>query len=95
MSYLGRQINDNTKLLRSQAHCNAFSLAQKPLEMMVENEILSRTDGASSRHALIGVIQGTAVSDCRPINIGWKPMLLWQRALTGLGELPATLRETK
>jgi len=36
--YLGRQINDNTKLLRSQAHYNALSLAQKPLKMMVENE---------------------------------------------------------
>ncbi len=39
--YLGRQINDNTKLLRSQAHYNALSLAQKPLEMMVENENLA------------------------------------------------------
>jgi hypothetical protein len=39
--YLGRQINDNTKLLRSQAHYNALSLAQKPLEMMVENESLA------------------------------------------------------
>jgi hypothetical protein len=39
--YLGRQINNNTKLLRSQAHYNALSLAQKPLEMMVENESLA------------------------------------------------------
>ena len=39
--YLGRQINDNTKLLRSQAHYRALSLAQKPLEMMVENESLA------------------------------------------------------
>src|SRR5438477_8273163 len=39
--YLGRQINDNTKLLRSRAHYNALSLAQKPLEMMVENESLA------------------------------------------------------
>ena len=39
--YLGRQINDNTNLLRSQAHYNALSLAQKPLEMMVENESLA------------------------------------------------------
>src|SRR4029077_12734749 len=39
--YLGRQINDNTKLLRSQAHYNALSLAQRPLEMMVENERLA------------------------------------------------------
>jgi hypothetical protein len=39
--YLGRQINDNTKLLRSQAHYNALSLAQRPLEMMVENESLA------------------------------------------------------
>ena len=39
--YLGRQIHDNTKLLRSQAHYNALSLARKPLEMMVENESLA------------------------------------------------------
>ena len=26
--YLGKQINDNTKLLRSQAHYNALSLAR-------------------------------------------------------------------
>lgn len=39
--YLGKQINDNTKLLRSQAHYNALSLAQRPLEMMVENESLA------------------------------------------------------
>ena len=39
--YLGRQINDNTKLLRSQAHYNALSLAQRPLEMMVDNESLA------------------------------------------------------
>lgn len=39
--YLGKQINDNTKLLRSQAHYNALSLAQKPLEMMVENDSLA------------------------------------------------------
>ena len=28
--YLGKQINDNTKLLRSQAHFNALSLALRP-----------------------------------------------------------------
>ena len=39
--YLGKQINDNTRLLRSQAHYNALSLAQRPLEMMVENESLA------------------------------------------------------
>jgi len=38
---LGRQISDNTKLLRSQAHYNALSLAQRSLEMMVENESLA------------------------------------------------------
>jgi hypothetical protein len=39
--YLSRQIRDNNKLLRSQAHYNALSLVQRPLEMMVENESLS------------------------------------------------------
>lgn len=41
--YLGQQIKDNTRLLRSQAHYNALSLAQRPLEMMVENESLAGT----------------------------------------------------
>jgi hypothetical protein len=40
--YLGKQINDNTRLLRSQAHYNALSLAQRPLEMMVQDESLAQ-----------------------------------------------------
>lgn len=39
--YLARQITDNTRLLRSQAHFNALTLAQRPLEIMVENESLA------------------------------------------------------
>ncbi len=39
--YLGLQIRDNTKVLRSQAHYNALSLAQRPMEMMIENECLA------------------------------------------------------
>jgi len=39
--YLGLQIADNNKLLRSQGHYNALSLAQRPLEMMVDNESLA------------------------------------------------------
>ena len=39
--YLGLQIADNNRLLRSQAHYNALSLAQRPLEMMVDNESLA------------------------------------------------------
>ena len=39
--YLRLQISDDTKLLRSQAHYNALSLAQRPLEMMVYNESLA------------------------------------------------------
>lgn len=39
--YLGRQIADSNRLLRSQAHYNALSLAQRPLEMMVENASLA------------------------------------------------------
>jgi hypothetical protein len=39
--YLGLQISANTKLLRSQAHFNALSLGQRPLELMVENESLA------------------------------------------------------
>ena len=40
--YLGLQIRDNTKVLRSQAHYNALSLAQRPMEMMIENEGLAK-----------------------------------------------------
>jgi len=39
--YLGLQIADNNRLLRSQAHYNALSLAQRPLELMVDNETLA------------------------------------------------------
>jgi hypothetical protein len=39
--YLALQISANTKLLRSQAHYNAISLGQRPLELMVENESLA------------------------------------------------------
>ena len=39
--YLAVQIGENTKLLRSQAHFNALSLGQRPLELMVENEGLA------------------------------------------------------
>ena len=35
-----RQIHDNTKLLRSQAHYNALLFLQRPLEMSVEDEAL-------------------------------------------------------
>jgi hypothetical protein len=41
--YLAKQISDNTKLLRSQSHYYALSLAQRPLELMVENESLAAT----------------------------------------------------
>jgi hypothetical protein len=36
-----RQIHDNTKLLRSQAHYNALLLGQRPLEILVGDEALS------------------------------------------------------
>jgi len=36
-----RQIHDNTKLLRSQAHYNALLLGQRPLEIFLENEALA------------------------------------------------------
>ena len=39
--YLGKQIGDNTKLLRSQSHFNAISLGQRPLELLVDNESLA------------------------------------------------------
>ena len=40
VAYLALQVSDNNRLLRSQAHFNALSLGQRPLEMMVENENL-------------------------------------------------------
>ena len=36
-----RQIHDNTKLLRSQAHYNAMLLAQRPWELLIENDALA------------------------------------------------------
>ena len=39
--YLAVQISHNTRLLRSQAHFNAITLGQRPLELMVENENLA------------------------------------------------------
>jgi len=36
------QTRENTKVLRSQAHYNALLLAQRPFEMMIENESLAR-----------------------------------------------------
>ena len=36
--YLALQIGANTKMLRSQAHYNALSLARRPFEMAIENE---------------------------------------------------------
>ena len=41
VTYLGKQISDNTKLLRSQSHFNAISLGQRPLELLIENESLA------------------------------------------------------
>ena len=40
--YLAVQVSDNNRLLRSQAHFNALTLGQRPLEMMIENENLSK-----------------------------------------------------
>ncbi len=40
--YLALQISDNNRLLRSQAHYNALSLGQRPFEMILENEYLSK-----------------------------------------------------
>jgi hypothetical protein len=39
--YLAVQINDNTRLLRSQAHFNAINLGQRPLELMVQIQDLA------------------------------------------------------
>ena len=40
--YLAAQIRANNKTLRSQGHYNALVLAQRPFEMMIENEGLAR-----------------------------------------------------
>lgn len=42
VAYLAVQISENTKILRSQAHYNALSLAQRPFEMAIENDGLSK-----------------------------------------------------
>ena len=39
--YLGVQIRANTKVLRSQAHYNALSLAQRPFEMAIADQALA------------------------------------------------------
>jgi hypothetical protein len=36
------QIRDNTKVLRTQAHDNALLLAQRPFEMLIDNESLAK-----------------------------------------------------
>ena len=36
------QIRDNTKVLRTQAHYNALLLAQRPFEMLIDNEGLAK-----------------------------------------------------
>ena len=38
--YLGVQIKENTKILRTQAHYSALSLAQRPFEMVVQRTII-------------------------------------------------------
>ena len=40
--YLAAQIRANNKTLRSQGHYNALVLAQRPFEMIIENEGLAR-----------------------------------------------------
>ena len=42
MIYLGVQISDNTKILRSQTHYNALDSLQKPFEMILESDSLSQ-----------------------------------------------------
>ncbi|MBI2763288.1 MAG: hypothetical protein HYX54_05995 [Chloroflexi bacterium] len=48
------QIRDNTKVLRTQAHYNALLLAQRPFEMLIENESLAKVVnvGYATREAL-------------------------------------------
>jgi hypothetical protein len=36
--YLGQQVDENTKQLRTQSHFNAASLGQRPLEIILENK---------------------------------------------------------
>jgi hypothetical protein len=40
--YLGVQISDNTKTLRSQTHYSALEALQRPFEMMLESDLLSQ-----------------------------------------------------
>jgi hypothetical protein len=37
VAYLALQVSDNNRLLRSQAHYNALSLGQRPIEMVVQD----------------------------------------------------------
>ena len=57
--YLALQVSANNKLLRSHAHCNALSLAQRPLEMTVENknlaEIVTHCDADPDSVATAGI----------------------------------------
>ena len=41
LAYLAMQVSDSNRLLRSQAHYNALTLAQAPVTMMVQNPELS------------------------------------------------------
>ena len=48
--YLGMQISDNTRLLRSQSHYNALEVLQRPFELMLESESLAAALNRCDEH---------------------------------------------
>jgi len=54
--YLGLQIHNNTRELRSQGYYNAMALVQRPMEILVESESLARliNEGYASAETLSG-----------------------------------------
>jgi len=48
--YLGLQIRNNTRALRSQAYYNSTTLANRPFEMMVESEALTKIINVGYTH---------------------------------------------
>jgi hypothetical protein len=72
--YLAVQIRDNTRLLRSQAHFNALSLGQRPLEYLVDNESLAAVVAQCNADPE----QAVAVAGDRCLNYYFMELNAWE-----------------
>lgn len=72
--YLAVQIRDNTRLLRSQAHFNALSLGQRPIEYLVDNESLAAVVAQCNADP----DQAVAVAGDRCLNYYFMELNAWE-----------------